>query len=293
MRRPGWWPLLVLAAALSLVAAACGGQQPAGGGGETGSPAEPDLLQQILDAGVLRVATDPAYPPASFLNEETGEWEGFDVDVAREIAKRLGVELEFVTPAWETITAGNWQGRWDLSVGSMTVTPERAEVLHFVTPYYYTPAAVAVREEDADKYRDIATDFDGKTIGVCGGCTYDFYLRKTLNIPGEEIDFVIDDADIRTYDTDTTAIADLVAGRLDAVISAEPILQGAIDRGRPIVIVGRVFYEPLSVAIDKNAPADPTTFVERVDQIIKEMHADGTLSRLSVKWFGTDLTVKE
>ncbi len=295
MRRPRGWLLLPVLAALALVAAACARaaeEQPTPPPGTETAEEATGLLKAILDAGVLRVATDPAYPPQSSLNEETGEWEGFDIDVAREIAKRLGVEVEFVTPAWEAITAGNWAGRWDLSVGSMTVTPERAEVLYFVTPYYYTPAAVAVHEDDAGKYQDVATDFDGKTIGVCGGCTYEFYLEKTLEIPGETIDFVIDDADIRTYDTDTTAFEDLALGRLDAVISAEPTIQAAIDAGSPMVIVGRVFFEPLSVAIDRAAPEDPTSFVERVDEIIQEMHADGTLTALSMKWYGTDLTTK-
>ncbi len=292
MRRPRFSLVAVLAAG-ALLTAACAEEPPTGGGGGGGGQEEPDdLLASIQERGTLRVATDPQYPPQSSLNEETGEWEGFDIAVATEIANRLGVEVEFVTPGWESIIAGNWGDQWDLSVGSMTVTPERNEVLHFATPYYYTPAAVAVREEDAATMTDIATDFDGATIGLCGGCTYEFYLDKTLEIPGEEIEFVIDDADIRTYNTDVPAIKDLEVGRLDAAISSLTTLEGAQEEGSAIEIVGNVFYEPLSVAVDRNASLDPTRYVEELDRIVQEMHADGTLSALSEEWFGQDLSVK-
>jgi polar amino acid transport system substrate-binding protein len=288
--------LMAMVAALLLVAAACGGgddgDEPAGGGG--GEEEATGLLASVQESGVLRVSTDPAYPPQSSLNEN-GEWEGFDIDVATEIAERLGVEVQWETPSWDVITAGNWAGRWDLSVGSMTVTPERAEVLHFTPAYYYTPASVAVHEDNTT-ITDTETDLDGKTIGVCGGCTYDFYLQGTLKIPGEEIKFVIDDPEIKTYNTDTSAIADLELGdgeRLDAVMSATPTLEGAIENDKPIKLVGDpLYYEPLAAAIDKNAPEDPMPLVEAVSDIIKEMHADGTLSKFSEKWYGTDLTKK-
>jgi polar amino acid transport system substrate-binding protein len=292
--------LVSVFAVFLLIAAACGGggdsSETTGSGGAGGGETEASgLLQFVQDTGVLRVSTDPAYPPQSSLNED-GEWEGFDIDVATEIADRLGVEVQWETPSWDIITAGNWAGRWDLSVGSMTVTPERAEVLNFSDPYYYTPAAVAVHEDNTD-ITDIESDLDGTTIGVCNGCTYDFYLQKTLKIPGEEIDFVIDDAEIEGYDTDTSAIADLEIGdgdRLDAVISALPTLEGAIEKDKPIKIVGDpVFYEPLAAAADKNAPSDSMPLIEAVSDIIEEMRQDGTLTELSQKWYGTDLTTKE
>jgi polar amino acid transport system substrate-binding protein len=305
--------VLTLLAVLALVAAACGGDGNDSGDGDTGSDstgataataatgasgataAGDDLLAKVESEGVIRVSTDPAYPPQSSLNEDTNEYEGFDIDVATEIANRLGVDVEWQTPNWTAITSGGWSDRWDMSVGSMTVTVERAEVLHFSPAYYYTPASVAVHADNTS-ITDIATDLDGATIGVCGSCSYDFYLQKNLHIqiPGYEFDYQIDDADIRTYDTDTTAIRDLSLGdgvRLDAAISATPTLQGAIDAGEPIKLVGEpLFYEPLAVAFDKGASLDPTSLVERVSAIIDEMHADGTLTDLSMKWYGEDLT---
>jgi polar amino acid transport system substrate-binding protein len=285
-----------------LIGAACGGEdtganaprRDADDGAEDNGEEATGLLAAVQNAGVLRVSTDPAYPPQSSLNKQ-GEYEGFDIDVATEIAARLGVEIAWETPAWDTITAGNWSGRWDVSVGSMTVTPEREEVLHFTPAYYYTPASVAVHADNTD-ITDVETDLDGKTIGVCSGCTYDFYLEQTLEIPGEEIEFVIDDAEIKGYDTDSSAINDLEIGdgrRLDAAMSATPTLEGAIEKGKAIKIVGDpVFYEPLAVAIDRDAPDDPQPLVDAISAIIEEMHADGTLTELSMKWYGTDLTTK-
>jgi ABC-type amino acid transport substrate-binding protein len=106
-------------------------------------------LAQICEAGVIVVSTDPAYPPQSFLNEQTGEYEGFDIDTAREIAERLGVTVEFTDPAFDAVVAGGWGGRWDMSVGSVTVTAERTEVLDFTQAYAYTPAQMAVYDAAA------------------------------------------------------------------------------------------------------------------------------------------------
>ena len=120
---------------------------------------------------MLTVSTDPAYPPQSSLNEQTGEYEGFDIDVATEIAKRLGVDVAWEAPTWDVITAGSWNGRWDTTVGSMTPTNERQEVLYFTEPYNYTPAVVVVGA-DNDEVSDLSTDLDGKKVGSCSPCTY-------------------------------------------------------------------------------------------------------------------------
>jgi polar amino acid transport system substrate-binding protein len=278
-----------LAVALVLAVSACGG----------GDASANDLLASIEEKGVLTVSTDPAYPPQSVLNKDTNKYEGFDIDVATEIAKRLGVDVAWEAPAWETIISGNWNGRWDISVGSMTITPERAEVLHFTPPYYFTPAAYAVHKDNTT-ITDVS-GLNGKKIGVCGGCTYDLYLQDKLNIAKDEsgepvkIESAVTDPTIKTYDTDSTAIQDLALGdgrRLDAVISALPTLEAAIDAGSPIKVVPPdLYYEPLSVAIDRGSQLDPTSLVDRISEIIREMHDEGMLVELSEKWYGTDLTV--
>ncbi len=267
------------------------GGAPASGGvcaGET-----TDLLAQVCEAGVLTVSTDAAYPPQSKLNERTGEYEGFDIDVATEIAHRLGVDVAWETPSWDVITAGSWNGRWDTTVGSMTPTNDRQEVLYFTEPYNYVPAVVVVREDD-DEVTDISTDLDGATIGVCSGCTYEQFLNQDLNIEGYTFDFVIDDAEVAGYDTDTTALQDLANGRVDAVITSVTTAQGYIDEGNPVKIVGDpVFNEPLSVGFDKSSDPSSESLYEAVDGIVADMHEDGTLSSMAEEWYGIDTTTQE
>ena len=264
---------LVLSSLLAtgLLLAGCGNADTSGGSGGTGkqagsgtvcasTDAKGDLLAQVCDKGVLTVSTDPAYPPQSKYVPKEDKYEGFDIDVATEIAKRLGVDIAWQTPSWDVITAGGWNGRWDMSVGSMTPTNDRQKVLYFTEPYYFTPA-VSVVNKDNTTIQDTATDLDGKKIGVCSGCTYEAFLNHDLDINGFKFDFVVDDAIVKGYDTDTTALQDLALGdgtRLDAVITSQTTAQGYVDAGNPVKIVDdALFYEPLAVAIDKSSKLDP------------------------------------
>jgi polar amino acid transport system substrate-binding protein len=269
--------------------------------------AVPDLLSTIKARGTLVISTDPAYPPQSALKanpvrtpgtkctsdqKTLGELEGFDIDVAAAIAKGLGVEPCFVTPDWTLITAGGWAGRWDISVGSMTITPERAKVLYFAQPYYTTPAALFVNKSNTTY--QTAADLSGKKVGACGGCTYESYLEGSLVLPAENVNFVIKNAVVKTYDTDTTALADLELGdgvRLDAVLTAQPTGQTEINNGKPIKQLGDpLYYEYLAPAIDRQSSLDPQSFIAAVSQIVTGLHKDGTLSKLCIQWEGSDLT---
>jgi polar amino acid transport system substrate-binding protein len=255
-----------------------------------GPVAAGEVLDRVMSKGVLVMSTDAEYPPQSSL-DENNEFVGFDIDVGREIAERLGVGVEFVTPSWDVITAGNWAGRWDISVGSMTPTAARREVLDFPAIYYYTPAALAVHQDNTSI--ETPAGASGKRIGVGVATTYENYLKKDLVIDAEgapPFDYVIDEATIQTYDTDLLALDDLRLGdgvRLDAALTALPTIMGAIDNGYPIKVVGDpVFLEPLSVAIDKGDPE----FGAKIAEIVGAMRDDGTLSELSMKWYGADLT---
>src|SRR5215510_7145872 len=165
------YKVLVVGVLTALLLAACGGG---------GSQAD-DLLGAIKERGYIVVSTDPNYEPQSFLNTEgarpgdtkcpsdlltTAEMQGFDVDVAIAIGDGLGVETCFATPSWDTITAGSWADNWDISVGSMTITTARQEVLNFSVPYYYTPAVVAVR---ADGGFSSLADLEGQAL--CAGAS--------------------------------------------------------------------------------------------------------------------------
>ena len=249
-----------------------------------------DVLDKVMDEGVVVMSTDAEYPPQSFLNAQN-EFEGFDIDVGRAIAEKLGVEIEFVTPGWDIIVGGSWGGRWDMSVGSMTPTSERKEVLDFPAIYYYTPASLAVHAEN----EDIATptDASGLKIGVGVATTYESYLKQSLVIDAEgapPFEYQIEDAVVATYDTDQLALDDLALGdgvRLDGAMTALPTILAAIEQGYPIRVVGDpVFLEPLSIAIDKGDPE----WGARLAEVVEELRNDGTLAELSTKWYGADLT---
>lgn len=288
--------VLSFAALLSLVLTACGGR-----------PKATDELAEIMARGTIIVSTDPAYPPQSELVEaatraaETkcasdqhtaSELQGFDIDTAVEVAKRLGVEACFVTPEWTMIVGGNWADRWDISIGSMTITPERMEKLLFTQPYYTTPAAFFVHVDNTTYAQP--SDLSGKKIGGCSGCTYDFYLDGSLSIPGETIDFLVSNPQFVGYETDLNALQDLALGdgvRLDAVLTAQPTGQGAIKDGLPLKQLGDpVYFEYLAGAIDKAHSVDPLPLAKKISEVIQQMHADGTLLALSQKWYGLDLT---
>ena len=171
----------------------------------------------------------------------------------------------------------------------MTITKERAQVLNFTKPYYYTPAGLAVQ---ADSPISSFDQLSGKEIGSCGACTYEYYLERTLTIPNYTVDFKVPaDVKVKTYDTDSTAIQDLALGRTAAVMSAVPTLQEAIKKGTKIKLLGDpVYYEPLAIAADKSAQLPSDTLIAKVDEILQSMRDDGTLSTLSQKYYGEDLT---
>lgn len=289
--------IVTLLSIIGLVLTSCGGA-PA---------ASSDKLAEILARGTMIVSTDPAYPPQSELVKDgkraantkcasdqhtSSELAGFDIDVALAIANKLGVEACFVTPDWTLIVAGNWANRWDISIGSMTITPERMTKLYFTQPYYTTPAAFFVYNTNTTFKQP--TDLSGKKIGACTGCTYDAYLLGTLQIPGEKIDFVVKNPQFVGYETDINAAQDLALGdgvRLDAVLTAQPTGQGWIKDGMPLKQLGDpVFFEYLAGAIDKSSTPDPVPFAKKVTEIIQGLHTDGTLLQMSQKYYGLDLT---
>ena len=248
------------------------------------------LLGKVLAKGTIVMSTDPQYPPQSSLKSD-GTYEGFDIDVGTEIAKRLGVKISFQTPDWNLITAGSWAGRWDFSVGSMTITTPRQKVLDFSTPYYYTPAQIA-----ASKASGITTldGLAGKTICVGEATTYFDWMSGTLDLGSYTPPTKPPTGSkVTTLSTDRLCAEAWKAGRKDfeGWLSSSTTVDQAVKDGLPLVKVGDpVYYEPLGVAFDKSGP-DPTGMVAKVNEILDAMKADGTLKSLSEKWFGIDLTV--
>jgi len=288
--------LLVVVAIAAFLLTACGGGAPAGG----------DLLSDIKARGYILVSTDPNYEPQSFLNTSgsrpaetkcpsdaltTAEMQGFDVDVAAELGKRLGVETCFATPEWDMITAGNWADKWDVSVGSMTITTERQKVLDFTTAYYYTPAVVAVA---ADSGVASLADLSGKALCVGASTTYEEWLNGKLGLPQSSI-YAQPPANVTVVSlpTDQECAQAIQAGRRDFVgyVTSGTVVDSNIANGLAVTkLGGAVYAEELAGAIDKSHTKPTATLFSALDGMITAMHSDGTLTTISNKWFGMDLT---
>ena len=184
---------------------------------------------------MIVVSTDPAYPPQSSLNAETGDYEGFDIDVANEIGERLGVTVEFSDPPFDAVQGGSWSDRWDMSVGSVTITETRQEVLDFTQPYYFTPAQMATTEGTGI---EAIEDFSGTTVCVGEGTTYFDWMEGTLTLTPEAGEVTEPPADITatTLPTDINCAEAWQAGRseFEGWVSSSTTVQGAIDEGYPV-----------------------------------------------------------
>jgi polar amino acid transport system substrate-binding protein len=291
--------IVSLLAVAALVLSACGG----GGGAKADN-----LLDDIKNRGYILVSTDPNYEPQSFLNTEgkrptdtkcpsdaltTAEMQGFDVDVAIAIGDALGVETCFATPNWDAITAGNWADKWDVSVGSMTITTDRQKVLDFSVPYYYTPAVVAVSSDSTATSLD---DLAGMALCAGASTTYETWLnRGDMGFPASSI-YAQPPADITVVplDTDQECAQALAAGRQDfaGYVTSQTVVNANIAAGLPVKQLGSpVFSEDLAAAFDKSASLPTDSLRAEVDKTINGMHSDGTLTSLSMKWFTEDLTM--
>jgi len=291
--------VLVVAMVAALVLTACGG------GGTTAD----NLLDAIKDRGYIMVSTDPNYEPQSFLNTEgkrpsdtkcpsdaltTAEMQGFDVDVAIAIGDGLGVETCFATPDWDVITAGNWDDKWDVSVGSMTITTARQQILDFSVPYYYTPAVIAVR---ADAGIGSLADLDGQALCVGTSTTYEFWLNhdmEGLGLPASSIYAEAPNVTVVPLPTDQECSQAIAAGREDFVgyVTSQTVVNANIAAGYPVVQLGSpVYSEDLAAAFDRSSTLPTDSLRAEVDKIITAMHSDGRLSTLSNKWLDEDLTM--
>ena len=250
------------------------------------------LLGKVLASGTLRISTDKNYSPQSFLSPDN-KWTGFDIDVGTEIAKRLGVKPEFKAIDWDIITAGSWAGRWDVSIGSMTITIPRQKVLDFTSPYYYTPAQMSATKKSGITTLD---GLAGKTVCVGVSTTYEDWLKGTLqSVSIGPVAAPPANITVKTETSDNDCAEFIKSGRDvgDGFLSAAAVIDTSIANGTPIVKVGDpVYIEQLAASTDRKGP-DDKSFIAAVSKIIDDMHADGTLTTLSKKWYnGQDLTAK-
>ncbi|WP_197945556.1 transporter substrate-binding domain-containing protein [Kyrpidia spormannii] len=252
---------------------ACGAQspsQPASGGSSAGSQAEDPTLAKIKSSGVINVGIEGAFPPFNYFNSNN-QLEGFDVDITNEIAKRMGVKVNFVPTPWDSIITGLLARKYDIILSSMAITPERMQKVDFTDPYYHTGAQLFVPNNST--VTD-PTKVKGMKIGVTVGTTYETKVTDLGAIPV-------------TYKSDELAFTDLANGRIQGVVTDRGVGSWMIkDKKYPIKSVGDPLYtETIGIALNKGE----TGLRDEINKQLKAMMTDGTYTQISQKWFDKDI----
>jgi len=237
---------------------------------------EENSLQRVLDSGKLTVVGSGGYRPFNYIDED-GDVIGFDVDTGKEIAKRLGVELNYVTGDWNGLLEGLKSGRYDGILGSMAITEKRLQSVDFTIPYYYSGAQLIVRKDsgitDPSQMKD-------KSIAVTVGSNF-----------VEDVETL--GAEPSLYDDDAATIMELINSRVDGVITDKLVAVEAMNNisgGEQLAFAGDIMrLEQMAIAINKNDPE----LLAKINEILQEMHEDGTMTKISEKWHnGIDITTK-
>ena len=235
-----------------------------------------DHLARIKDAGKITVATEGAWSPFTYHDEATNELVGFDVEVAKEIAKRIGVTAEFAEGDFDGGLTGVAQGTFDMMANGVDVTDDRRQTFDFTDAYAYDRAVVVTPADNTDikSFADLA----GKTTANSVGSTYaqmgEENGAKVVNVPtlGETMELVLN-------------------GTADATINANTSVQDYMNTtGNTALKVAATDKEATEYAIPLKKGEDNDSLREAINKAISEMKADGTLKRLSEKYFGADIT---
>ena len=242
----------------------------------TSAEAGGDELDSVLAAGKIVVGVEGTYPPFTY-HDGNGELVGFDVEVAERIAEKLGVEVEFVEAAWDSLLIGIDSGRLDLVVNAVSITEERAEKNDFTAPYYYEARRVIVRAED-DSIQS-AEDLNGKKVATnVTNAFIPWYESMGAEIVG--------------IDTSGEAIELVLSGRADLCGTSVPVLNSYMDEhpdaeGKlKVAFVIPDSEDQIAIPVRKGE----TRFLEAVDQALAQLRDDGTLKELSEKYLQGDYT---
>src|SRR5690606_11397188 len=131
-----------------------------------------DLLDTVKERGTLIVGVEGTYPPFNFVDTKTHELDGFDVDVAKLVADKLGVKVQFVKTEWSAILAGLHAGKFDVIINQVGITPDRQKTFDFSIPYVASSPQLILRKDDTSGYKSFA-DLKGKRLGVSQGSNYE------------------------------------------------------------------------------------------------------------------------
>jgi cystine transport system substrate-binding protein len=232
-----------------------------------------DVLAKVRASGVIRVGNTQSSPPWSLL-DDNNQPAGYDVDIAREVAKRIGVpKVVFVADSYKNFVESLKVGKYDLVLNDLTPTPERALQVDFGAPYGVEEFRIFVLAANNDiKGRP---GLRGKRVGVTTGTSNESWSRANLT-----------DSDIRTYENGGLLFNDLGNGRIDAVISSHfgGMKYATANRLALKEVGDPLIYQLSAAAMAKGQPA----LRAAVSKAVAEMIADGTVDRLSKKWLGKD-----
>ena len=267
----------VMAAAGVLTLSGCSnssGSTAASGTAASVAPAAGDQLSNIQSSGKLIVALEGAWQPWSY-HDESDTLVGYDVEVSRALAEKLGVEPEYVESDWDSLFAGLDAGRYDMVCNGVEVTEERAKTYAFTTPYGYIHTALAVRKDNTDITS--FEDLKGKTTANSLASTY-MELAESYG------------ATVQGIDTLEETIQLLTAGRIDATLNADVSFYDYMNvhPDADFKLVAQT-AEASHVAIPVLKSED-TAYLDALNTAIEELRADGTLKALSEKYFGQDIS---
>lgn len=224
------------------------------------------------------IGLDDNFPPFGF-HDEKGDLVGFDIDIAKEAAKRLGKDIEFKSIDWDSKETELKSGKIDAIWSGLSISPERQKNILFTIPYEYGPQILLVRKDSPIQGK---ADLAGKIVGTQQGST-------GLEAIQHEPELMNSFKELKQYSDNVTSFMDLEVGRIDAVVVANTAAGYFMSKNKDanfrIIDVG---YEriPSGVGLRK----DDTQLKEELDKVIKEMRDDGTLKKISEKWFGMDVT---
>ena len=251
-----------------------------GGGRNSGDPtsdAPADLLAKIREKGSVTIAMEGTWAPWTY-HDEADRLVGYDVEVGQKIAEKLGVEAEFIEGEWDGLLAGLEAGRYDIMINGVDITPERQQKYDFSTPYAYNRTAVIVRgEDDAIKTME---DLAGKNTANTISSTYAEVAEKY-------------GAAVTGVDDLNQTMELLLSGRIDATLNAEVTFYDYM-KAHPDANIKIACIDPdeTSVAIPMRKGDETASLLAAVNQALAELAAEGELTALSEKYFGTDISRK-